>query len=144
MVEKEGKSPFAQSDRPSSDLAVAQTHLNLRRASGSADSSHKVLQTRFSVSYPLMTFIRAQGELQRLTVLTSRALVSHPNYLIRLLVPPSAQQTPTPDATILRGLHSPILDHPPLSNLQTGALTLPTVPIPVRCLLSLLLCPLWF
>jgi hypothetical protein len=44
MVEKEGKmshSPFAQSDRPSSDLAIAQTHLNLRRTSG--DSSHKVL-----------------------------------------------------------------------------------------------------
>lgn len=42
MVEKEGKmshSPFAQSDRPSSDLAIAQTHLNLRRTSG--DSSHK-------------------------------------------------------------------------------------------------------
>jgi len=45
MVEKEGKSPFAQSDRPSSDLAVVQTHLNLRRTSGSADSSHKVLRT---------------------------------------------------------------------------------------------------
>lgn len=46
MVEKEGKmsqSPFAQSDRPSSDLAVAQTHLNLRRTSG--DSSNKVLQS---------------------------------------------------------------------------------------------------
>lgn len=41
MVEKEGKSPFAQSDRFSSDLAVSQTHLNLRRTSGSADSSHK-------------------------------------------------------------------------------------------------------
>ncbi|KAF8268222.1 hypothetical protein EI94DRAFT_1728083 [Lactarius quietus] len=41
MVEKEGKSPFAQSDRPSSDLAVAPTHLNLRRTSATADSSHK-------------------------------------------------------------------------------------------------------
>jgi hypothetical protein len=142
MVEKEGKtnqSPFAQSDRPSSDLP---THLNLRRTSGSADSSHKVLQTLVSRIIHFTTFIRAQGEPQRLTLLISRALVSHPNYLIHLLVPPSVHPTPTPtpDATILRGLRSPILDHRPLSNIQTGALIHPTVPIPVRPLLSLSYC----
>lgn len=141
MVEKEGKtsqSPFAQSDRPSSDLP---THLNLRRTSGSADPSHKVLQTLVSRIKPFTTFIRAQGEPHRPTLLVSRALLLHPNYPIRRLAHPSAQPTPTPDATIPTGLRSPILDHHPLLNRQTGAQPRPTVPIPVRSLHSLLLCP---
>ena len=95
MVEKEGKtsqSPFAQSDRSSSDLAVAQ-HLNLRRTSASADSSHKVLQTPVARIIPF----HHRHQSPRRTSTTDASHLASPSFTPKLPHPASRTPFSPPD-----------------------------------------------